>query len=79
MNAELGHNYPPRLSLDNKLEVDFSEMMMYRPNKRIIRRSFQEGVWLQYKTSPHQVQVHAKINRLQVNCVVIKLFQLMFT
>ena len=41
-------------------------MMMYKPNKRMIRRSFQEGLWIQYKTSPHQVQLHAKINQLQV-------------
>ncbi|XP_021375808.1 vacuolar protein sorting-associated protein 13A-like isoform X2 [Mizuhopecten yessoensis] len=64
---ELGHNPPPHLNLDNKMEVDFNEMRMFRPNNRGIRRSFQEGIWLQYKTSPHQIQLHAKINRLQLD------------
>ncbi|KAH3866034.1 hypothetical protein DPMN_029085 [Dreissena polymorpha] len=42
-------------------------MMMFKPNKRHIRRSFENGLWLQYKTSPHQVQFHAKINRPRKN------------
>ena len=32
----------------------------------MIRRSFQDGVRIQYKTSPHQLQLHVNINRLQV-------------
>lgn len=51
----------------NILQVNFKEMMMFKPNKRMIRRSFQDGIWVQYKTSPHQVQFHAKINRVQVS------------
>ncbi|XP_060080495.1 intermembrane lipid transfer protein VPS13A-like [Ylistrum balloti] len=64
---DLGHNPPAHLNLENKMEVDFNEMRMIRPNSRGIRRSFQEGIWLQYKTSPHQIQLHAKINRLQLD------------
>ncbi|XP_036365427.1 vacuolar protein sorting-associated protein 13A [Octopus sinensis] len=56
-----------RKTLENKFEVDFKDMIMTKPNKRIIRRSFQDGIWLQYKTSPHQLQLHAKINRLQLD------------
>ncbi|KAJ8307900.1 hypothetical protein KUTeg_014547 [Tegillarca granosa] len=62
-----GHNPAAKLHLDNKMEVNFADMMMLKPNKRQIRRSFQDGIWIQYKTSPHQVQLHAKINRLQVS------------
>lgn len=67
MELDLGHNPPAHLNLENKMEVDFNEMKLIRPNKRGIRRSFQEGIWLQYKTSPHQIQLHAKINRLQLD------------
>ncbi|XP_033726256.1 vacuolar protein sorting-associated protein 13A-like isoform X3 [Pecten maximus] len=67
MELDLGHSPPAHLNLENKMEVDFVEMKMIRPNKRGIRRSFQEGIWVQYKTSPHQIQVHAKINRLQLD------------
>ncbi|KAL4216396.1 Vacuolar protein [Mactra antiquata] len=61
-----GHNPPDQLKVD-KMEINFRDMMMYKPNKRMIRRSFQDGVWIQYKTSPHQVQFHAKINRVQLD------------
>ncbi|XP_056003796.1 intermembrane lipid transfer protein VPS13A-like isoform X2 [Ostrea edulis] len=66
-DLELGHRPPEKLMLDNKMEVNFQEMRMLKPNQRGIRRSFQDGVWIQYKTSPHQLQVHAKINRLQLD------------
>lgn len=61
-----GHTTPEKVHVD-KMEVSFTEMRMFKPNKRMIRRSFQDGIWLQYKTSPHQVQLHAKINRLQLD------------
>ena len=41
--------------------------MMLRPSKRHLRRTFQTGLWLQMKTSPHQLQLHAKVNRLQID------------
>ncbi|ESO95114.1 hypothetical protein LOTGIDRAFT_160876 [Lottia gigantea] len=64
----VGHSPPSRLQLENKIEVDFSnkdKLMMLKPNKREIKRSFIDGIWLQYKVSSHQVQFHAKLNRLQ--------------
>jgi len=42
-------------------------MEMLKPHRRYMRRTFQTGLWLQYRTSAHQVQLHAKINRLQIN------------
>ncbi|XP_048251088.1 vacuolar protein sorting-associated protein 13A-like isoform X4 [Haliotis rufescens] len=70
--AELAVGKTPnaRMVLENKFDVDFSnkdKMMMFKPNKREIRRSFVDGIWLQYKTSAHQLQFHAKINRLQLD------------
>lgn len=53
--------------LDGKMEVSFTEMVMSKPLVRKLRRSFQTGLWVQYKTSPHQVQLHAKVNRLQID------------
>ncbi|XP_052785478.1 intermembrane lipid transfer protein VPS13A-like [Mya arenaria] len=61
-----GRTPPEKINID-KMEVNFNEMMMFKPNKRQIRRSFQDGIWIQYKTSPHQVQFHAKINRVQLD------------
>lgn len=56
-----------RIMLDPKLEVDYLNMEMLRPHRRFIRRTFQTGLWVQYRTSAHQVQLHAKINRLQID------------
>ncbi|KAK2581118.1 hypothetical protein KPH14_007937 [Odynerus spinipes] len=58
---------PYRVMLEPKLEVDYLNMEMLKPHRRYLRRSFQTGLWMQYKTSAHQVQLHAKINRLQID------------
>ena len=42
-------------------------MQLLQPNRRHLRRSFQSGVWLQLRSSPHQRQLHAKLNRLQLD------------
>ncbi|KAK7482167.1 hypothetical protein BaRGS_00026632, partial [Batillaria attramentaria] len=48
-------------------KIDFSNMALMRPRSYSIRRSFENGIWVQYKTSPHQLQLHAKINRIQLD------------
>ncbi|XP_015115234.1 vacuolar protein sorting-associated protein 13 isoform X2 [Diachasma alloeum] len=58
---------PPRVMLDPKLMVDYQNMELLKPNRRYMRRTFQTGLWVQYRTSAHQVQLHAKINRLQID------------
>lgn len=60
-------NIDRRIVIDNKMEVSFANELMFKPNKRRIRRTFQTGLWLQIKTSPSQLQLHAKINRLQID------------
>lgn len=53
--------------VDHKTEVDFLNLVMLKPHKRKLRRSFQTGLWFQNKTSPSQQQFHAKINRIQID------------
>ncbi|XP_022258714.1 vacuolar protein sorting-associated protein 13C-like [Limulus polyphemus] len=65
--TKLGKLTNSRKFLDEKIEIDFSEMLMYKPNKRHIRRTFQVGVWVQYSSSAHLTQLHAKINKLQID------------
>ncbi|XP_055686925.1 intermembrane lipid transfer protein Vps13 isoform X2 [Lutzomyia longipalpis] len=50
-----------------KHEVDFAEMKIQKSNLRDIRRVFYPGLWFQLKTSPFQTQMHAKINRIQID------------
>lgn len=53
--------------IDNKMEVNFDTLEMLKPHKRKIRRTFMTGLWVQIKSSPSQLQVHAKVNRLQID------------
>lgn len=62
-----GHNQSPTVAVDNKMEVDFETQTMLKPSKKSIRRTFMTGLWLQMKSSSTQLQLHAKINRLQID------------
>ncbi|XP_071565919.1 intermembrane lipid transfer protein Vps13 isoform X2 [Temnothorax nylanderi] len=64
---QIGKDADYRAMLDPKLMVDYLNMEMLRPHRRYMRRTFQTGLWLQYRTSAHQVQLHAKINKLQID------------
>ncbi|GFY45163.1 vacuolar protein sorting-associated protein 13 [Trichonephila inaurata madagascariensis] len=64
---KVGKKTKPVVQLDGKIEVDFENMMMLKPLVRCLRRTYVYGLWLQYKTSPHQLQLHARINRLQID------------
>ncbi|KAF6770020.1 hypothetical protein AHF37_11542, partial [Paragonimus kellicotti] len=47
------------------VEVDFGQMMMLQPDQCELRRAFEPGVFMQYKNSISQMQLHAKIFRVQ--------------
>ncbi|KMQ93840.1 vacuolar protein sorting-associated protein 13a, partial [Lasius niger] len=64
---QIGKDADYRVMLEPKLMVDYLNMEMLKPHRRYMRRTFQTGLWLQYRTSVHQVQLHAKINRLQID------------
>ncbi|GFT91712.1 vacuolar protein sorting-associated protein 13 [Nephila pilipes] len=64
---KVGRKTKPVVQLNGRIEVDFENMMMLKPVVRCLRRTYVYGFWLQYKTSPHQLQVHARINRLQID------------
>lgn len=55
------------VTIDGKTTVDFKSSLILKPNKKKIRRTFETGMWLQMKSSPSQMQLHAKINRLQID------------
>ncbi|XP_076225482.1 vacuolar protein sorting 13C isoform X3 [Nomia melanderi] len=64
---QIGRDPSQKVMLEPKLEIDYMNMEMLKPHRRLLRRTFQTGLWLQYRTSAHQVQLHAKINRLQID------------
>lgn len=51
----------------NKIKIDFDNMMLLKSSPRPIRRTFYPGLWIQMKSSPYQLQLHAKINRIQID------------
>lgn len=56
------------LNSNGTVEVDFKNMVMQKhTSQRKIRRLFYPGFWLDMKTSPFQLQLHAKINRIQID------------
>ncbi|XP_076183155.1 vacuolar protein sorting 13C isoform X2 [Ptiloglossa arizonensis] len=67
IELQIGKDPPQKILLEPKLEVDYLNMEMLKPHRRSLRRTFQTGLWLQYRTSTHQVQLHAKINKLQID------------
>lgn len=58
---------PYRIQLEPKFEVDYMNNEMLKPHRRHMRRTFQPGLWVQYRTSAHQVNLHMKVNRLQID------------
>lgn len=55
------------LDAHNKIRIDYENMMLMKPRPRPVRRTFYPGLWIQMKSSPYQVQLHAKINRIQID------------
>lgn len=50
------------------VHVDFVNLVMQKnTSQRRIRRLFYPGFWVDMKTSPYQLQLHAKINRIQID------------
>lgn len=62
-----GTNENLYLDAANKIKIDFDSFILCKPNPRSIRRTFYPGLWIQMKSSPYQVQLHAKINRIQID------------
>nr|VZI31333.1 unnamed protein product [Spirometra erinaceieuropaei] len=49
------------------ITVDLGQMVMLEPEMCSLQRTFQPGVHLQYRSSPHQMHIHAKVFRIQVD------------
>lgn len=45
----------------NKIPIDFENMKIRKSNEREIKRTFYPGVWVEMKSSPYQMQLHAKV------------------
>uniref|UniRef100_A0A1A9WMW5 Vacuolar protein sorting-associated protein 13 n=1 Tax=Glossina brevipalpis TaxID=37001 RepID=A0A1A9WMW5_9MUSC len=59
-------------SLDDKQTINFDEMILRKNNSnRFLRRIAQPGIWLALNASPYQVQLHLKVNRIQLDNQVV--------
>lgn len=68
LDEKIGSNLNKKYYLDGeKHEIDFREMLIKKSSERSIRRIFYPGLWLEMKSSPFQSQIHAKINRIQID------------
>lgn len=50
-----------------KIPIDFDHMVLKKSHPREIRRTEYPGLWISMKSSPYQLQLHAKINRIQID------------
>lgn len=65
--AALKHSYQYGNSFSTvPHQVDFESMEIIEPDRRPIRRTFHPGVWVQFNQSTHEIQLHSKINDIQV-------------
>lgn len=55
------------LDAANKIQIDFDAMKLYKSNPREVKRLFYPGLWIKMNSSPYQKQIHAKINRIQID------------
>ena len=67
----LGEEYPKRVTLPDSIRptttVDMNQMLMLEPENCTLQRTFEPGIQLEYRASANQMQVHAKIFRVQVD------------
>ena len=50
--------------------IDFTTMILFRKGKKSqikIRRNYANGLWMLYRQSAHQKQIHLKVNHLQID------------
>ncbi|XP_037905174.1 vacuolar protein sorting-associated protein 13 isoform X4 [Hermetia illucens] len=66
-NKEIGKDDEQYFLESGKIQIDFDKMVLYKTVERELRRTHYPGIWVQMKTSPFQTQLHAKINRIQID------------
>ncbi|EAT37516.1 AAEL010508-PA [Aedes aegypti] len=52
---------------ERRAEIDFFNRIIKKSTERPIKRTFYPGLWFEIKSSSHQMQFHAKINRIQID------------
>ncbi|KAI6208431.1 Vacuolar protein sorting-associated protein 13C [Aphelenchoides besseyi] len=63
---------PPGFVTIENLEIDFANSIMKKKKKKselsaTVRRSFRNGLYVMYRKSLHQTQLHVKLNHLQID------------
>lgn len=66
VGTELGNQFGLR---DGSLVemTDSGAIWRKSTGEKVIRRTFYPGLWVNIKSSPYQLQLHAKINRIQID------------
>uniref|UniRef100_A0A182VBQ3 Vacuolar protein sorting-associated protein 13 n=1 Tax=Anopheles merus TaxID=30066 RepID=A0A182VBQ3_ANOME len=56
-----------QLDAESRIGIDFQNMILHKSTDRAIKRTFYPGLWVEMKSSSHQLQFHAKVNRIQID------------
>lgn len=66
----ISKNCPEGYASTPNFHINFHNGILSRKSNSIkekIRRTSQQGLWFKYRQLPHQIQLHMKLNHLQVN------------
>ncbi|XP_019641996.1 PREDICTED: vacuolar protein sorting-associated protein 13A-like [Branchiostoma belcheri] len=66
LEDQFRHGHPEAV-IPDKVRVDFQSMRMVKPTAGGLRRTYQPGLWFQYRSSDHHTGMHAKLQRLQLD------------
>nr|CDS30225.2 Vacuolar protein sorting associated protein 13A [Hymenolepis microstoma] len=71
LKTSQGEDFPKLLTLPDSIRptttVDMAQMVMLEPDNCSLQRTFEPGIQLHYRASANQMQIHAKIFRIQVD------------
>lgn len=66
-----GEEFPKQVTLPDSIRptttVDMTQMIMLEPENCSLQRTFEPGIQLQYRSAANQMQIHAKVFRVQVD------------
>ncbi|CAH1274208.1 VPS13A [Branchiostoma lanceolatum] len=66
LEDQFRHGHPEAV-IPDKVRADFQTMRMVKPTPGGLRRTYQPGLWFQYRSSDHHTGMHAKLQRLQLD------------
>nr|XP_024214793.1 vacuolar protein sorting-associated protein 13 isoform X2 [Halyomorpha halys] len=66
-SCSYGFETKPVVKVNNRITVDFKNLVMKLPVEKMLNRSYVDGVWISIKNSSYLTRFHMKINSIQID------------